>query len=144
MNNAAATLEAARRELLDLGLRNPLLNYRTLAARGLDIVDERPLPIYQHLVQNGRSFSFLPASANGDSQTGQPPELTPDPHTDDRLQTAYSDSELQKRLLTTHDAAREYIEEQGVNVLYLALGMLLWREQTSAALRRAPLLLVPA
>ncbi len=144
MNNAAATLEAARRELLDLGLRNPLLNYRTLAARGLDIVDERPLPIYQHLVQNGRSFSFLPAGANGDSPSGQPPELAPDPHTDDRLQTAYSDPELQKRLLTTHDAAREYIEEQGVNVLYLALGMLLWREQASAALRRAPLLLVPA
>ena len=36
----ATRLEAARKELLDLGLRNPLLNYRLLRSRGLEVVDE--------------------------------------------------------------------------------------------------------
>jgi len=34
-------LEASRKELLDLGLRNPLLNYKTPKARGLNIVQEQ-------------------------------------------------------------------------------------------------------
>ena len=33
-------LEASRKELLDLELRNPLLNYRTLKTRGEEIMDE--------------------------------------------------------------------------------------------------------
>jgi hypothetical protein len=143
MDPATLALDAARRELLDLGLRNPLLNYRPLAARGLTIVDERPFPIYQHLVATSRAFTFLPASANGDPKTGQPPETNAVRHHDDHLQTPYADAELQKRLLITHDAAREYIEERGVNVLYLALGRLRWRERPAAPDRHAPLLLVP-
>ena len=40
--------------------------------------------------------------------------------------------------------AREYIEEQGVNVLYLALGMLNWMDRSSpGTVRRAPLILIP-
>jgi len=33
-------LEVARRDLLDLGLRNTLLNYRPLRAKGVEVVDE--------------------------------------------------------------------------------------------------------
>ena len=33
-----AQIEEARKELLDLSLRNPLLNYRPLRARGLEVV----------------------------------------------------------------------------------------------------------
>lgn len=142
--NSAAALEAARRELLDLGLRNPLLNYRTLAARGVEIVDERPSAVFHHLIGNGRSFTFLPASDNGDPDSRQPAEPDPHRHHDTQLQTPYSDSDLQKRLLTTADVAREFLEEQGVNVLYLILGALHWRENARAPLRRAPLLLIPA
>ncbi|MCA9975665.1 MAG: DUF4011 domain-containing protein, partial [Anaerolineales bacterium] len=161
MDIAAAQLEAARRELLDLGLRNPLLNYRPLSARGVEIVDERPFPIYQHLIRNSRSFTFLPATSdnsNDDGDTlGQPDEPpSPDRHQDSYLQTPYSDTDLQKRLLNTADIAADYIQEQGVNVLYLALGMLHWHEHAnddaarrgdaalrSEAARRAPLLLIP-
>ena len=35
-----ARLENSRKELLDLSLRNPLLNYRPLSARGVEIVGE--------------------------------------------------------------------------------------------------------
>lgn len=143
MDIAAAKLEAARHELLDLGLRNPLLNYRPLAARGVEIINERPSPIYHHLVTNGRTLSFLPATSDNGDELGQP-AATADPHEDDYLQTPYSDADLQKRLLNTAYIAADYIQEQGVNVLYLALGMLHWRDRdTPDAIRRAPLLLIP-
>jgi len=47
--------------------------------------------------------------------------------------------QLQSRLLRTYHDARTYIEEQGVNVLFLALGMLAWYEdEQSKVPRRAP------
>ena len=56
----AQRLEISRRELLDLGLRNPLLNYRLLRARGLEVVDEIPALVFRQLVQQGRAMAFLP------------------------------------------------------------------------------------
>ena len=41
----SSKLEAARRELLDLSLRNPLLHYRPLKSRGVEVVNELPAEI---------------------------------------------------------------------------------------------------
>ena len=63
---------------------------------------------------------------------------------DTRLQTNDTDRRLQRRLLNTERSARTYIEERGVNVLYLALGMLHWRDAEDPKRElKAPLLLVP-
>ncbi len=65
-------------------------------------------------------------------------------HTDNRLQTGMTSAALQQRLLRTYCAARTYEEEQGVNILYLALGFLKWFEsESSDKVRHAPLVLVP-
>ena len=143
-------LEAARRDLLDLGMRNPLLNYRLLRTRGLEVVDELPDQVYRILADEGKTMSFLPAS---DEEPGDPPgqpeeEAAGDEpaarHTDTRLQTALSSHELQTRLLSTHHLSNSFIQEQGVNTLYLALGMLTWYESESSRVgRRAPLVLIP-
>ena len=53
-----AILNEVRKELLDFGLRNPLLNYRLLKSRGLEVVDERPPDVYRLLVLEGKRFSF--------------------------------------------------------------------------------------
>lgn len=51
---------------------------------------------------------------------------------------------MQTRLLATYYAARTFVEEQGANILYLALGLLRWYEaDNSDEPRRAPLLLIP-
>ncbi|HLA63454.1 MAG TPA: DUF3320 domain-containing protein [Rhodothermales bacterium] len=165
-------LEAARQELLDLGLRNPLLNYRTLRARGLDVVDEAPAEVYRVLVTDGRPMGFLPAPEPVVGTTPAapvaeaappadpllveegaaplpPPEEETLPNgktrlTDTRLQTPYPAAVLQERLLSTFYAARTVVAEQGVNVLHLALGMLEWTEDdASEKVHRAPLVLVP-
>src|SRR5579863_4369390 len=61
LDGLRAILNGVRKELLDLGLRNPLLNYRLLKSRGLEVVDERSSDIYRLLVAEGKRFSFLPS-----------------------------------------------------------------------------------
>jgi very-short-patch-repair endonuclease len=145
------SLDLARRDLLDLGLRNPLLNYKLLRGKGLDIVDEKPVELFRILVREEKRMSFLPGGScpldgNEAGQLMQPEddaEASPH-HTDLRIQTEYSSQQLQSRLLATYRTARTSIEEQGVNTLYLALGMVNWREDDKTEkFYRAPLILVP-
>jgi len=147
-------LEDSRKELLDLGMRNKLLNYRTLKTRGGKIVDELSEEVYRILVKEVKTMYFLSApeedeDGNGSQEEffGQPDEEVDDVaerHTDNKLQTPYNSVELQNRLLKTYYMARRVIEEQGVNVLYIALGMLHWYESVNSNEERiAPLVLVP-
>ena len=151
-------LESARKELLDLGLRNPLLNYRLLRTRGLEVVDEVPAEVYRQLTAEGKAMTFLPAREEATPEPdsnevfgdgfGQPAENEvvnnlAVRHTDSRLQTALSSAELQSRLLSTYHLSNTFIQEQGVNTLFLALGMLTWMEDDGGEPRKAPLVLVP-
>jgi len=164
-------LEAARQELLDLGLRNALISFRPLKARGVEVFEEVPDAVYRLLVGDGKRMTFkparvvpVPALAQPELPTGadviQPegpaysaweswpptPEDTARQQGDTQLQTQETNEKLQARLLQTFYSARTFIEEQGVNILYLALGMLVWYEDDSSASetpRRAPLVLVP-
>lgn len=169
-------LELARQELLDLGLRNPLLNYRTLKARGLDISREKPEHIYRILVTEKKKMSFLEMSnltnkveaeqvyltkadqdspseviedqlaeqAEQEAQEAQAKLALQASYVDLKLQTNYTEKQLETRLLSTYHLARTYVEEQGVNILYIALGMLQWYEaDSSQEPRKAPLILVP-
>ncbi len=143
------SLETARRDLLDLGPRNPLLNYRTLRGRGLEIIDEDPTEVFRLLVIEEKRMTFLPAStAPVQTKLAVPllEQLEDDSSrlTDLRLQTDYTSAQLQARLLSTYHAARTSLEEQGVNTLYLALGMLRWTERDdSETVHCAPLILIP-
>jgi len=164
-NLIAERLEGARRDLLDLSLRNTLLNYRVLRSKGIEIVDELPEEVFRLLVTDTKTMSFLPipdeeaqeveAPTGGRAEEGvllaQPedvaqagPERPAERHVDRHLQTPYDGVQLQRRLLNTHYAARGSIEEHGVNTLFLALGMLHWYESSqSTDERKAPLILVP-
>ena len=147
MNPIQTKLNAARKELLDLSLRNPLINYRLLKARGVEVVDESPANVYDLLVEDGRDMYFLPKDESDDSSLlfdDDQAENDAARLTDNKLQTTYPSKELQARLLKTHYTARTAIEEQGVNTLYIALGMLEWYESESSDLpRHAPLILIP-
>jgi len=122
-------------------------------------VDELSEGVFRHLVTEAKPMSFLPVpdegSAEGDDSEGQILLFQPDDdetdedgvaarHKDDKLQTLLTSERLQKRLLKLFYDARTYEEEQGVNILYLALGFLKWFEdQKSDRERFAPLLLIP-
>lgn len=67
-----------------------------------------------------------------------------DRHTDEFLQTTAAPEDLDKSLRRLEEQAREVIEEQGVNALFLALGTLHYRESVdSKEFYKAPLVLIP-
>lgn len=148
-NIILSRLESSRKELLDLGLRNPLLNYKIPKARGLHIVQEKTEVVFDILVKHGKAMTFLGRAGKDDSdEIPELPELTEDEQAeafnDTRLQTNEFDTKLQTKILNTYYFSRTSIEEQGVNTLYLALGMLNWYEEGNTEdVRKAPLLLIP-
>ena len=54
----AARLDASRQELLDLGLRNPLLNFRLSKAQGVAVVREEAAAVFDVLVRQGKTMYF--------------------------------------------------------------------------------------
>src|SRR4051812_724483 len=107
LDNIPARLESSRKELLDLGLRNPLLNYKLTKGKGVHIADEKSAFVFDLLVRQQKSMTFL-ALKEG--------ELFPQNETkyqDTRLQTDEDEQKLQSRLLNTYYFARTSIEEQG-------------------------------
>jgi very-short-patch-repair endonuclease len=149
INSLLTKLESARKELLDLGMRNSLLNYKVPQARGLHIVQEKASSIYNLLVVHAKPMSFLGRPGKDDeSDFADLPELSEDElldaYNDTRLQTNETEKKLQTKILNTFYFARTSIEEQGVNILYLSLGMLKWFEEGNKEnVRQAPLILIP-
>lgn len=143
-------LEASRKELLDLGMRNTLLNYKIPKVRGLHIVQEKSPPVYEILVKQGKAMTFLgkPGKDEDQEEILDLPALTEpeqeDAWNDTHLQTNETEQKLQTKILNTYHFAKTSIEEQGVNILYLSLGMLNWYEKgNTEEPRQAPLVLVP-
>lgn len=143
-------LEASRRELLDLGLRNPLLNYRLPLSRGVHVERKNVSDVYDVLVKQGKAMTFLPKADEKKTQEADVVEDTAALQTpedivaDTRLQTEHTATVLQNRLLNTYYASRTSLEEQGVNILFLTLGMLKWYDKdNNKEPRYAPLILIP-
>lgn len=140
-------LEASRKELLDLGLRNSLLNYKLLTNRGLHIVQEKSSSVFDILVRQGKVMSFAGRTGKGEAGLEFIEPAGADlleSNSDTKLQTNETEATLLKRLLNTYYSARTSIEEQGVNILYISLGMLHWYEsESSQEVRQAPLVLIP-
>jgi very-short-patch-repair endonuclease len=147
-------LDRARMALLELSTRNRLLNIPVSGhARVVRIVEERSAEVYRILVNERKAFSFLPA-ADGWAEDGedfaiersvmeQPMDEEVGRHADLKLQTRLSSGKLQSRLRSLSVDAKTFIEDQGVNILYLTLGQLRWFEGDQLDTPRlAPLLLV--
>lgn len=129
-------LDISRKELLELGLRNTLLNYRLTKARGVDVSGGDAAQVLDWLVSEGRSLTFVPAEAVAKWREQRAPLPA--------LPTSHEEKSLQSRLLATYYAARTHIEERGVNILFVAVGMLHWFEDESSDRElKAPLLLIP-
>jgi hypothetical protein len=148
-------LDRARLELLDLSTRNRLLSTprRSRTARTIEIVDECSVEVFRLLVREGRALTFAAASGKSASvdlaatdAANSDGRFLPQPngHADTRLQTLLASKALQSRLLNLYVDARTLEEEQGVNILYLALGFLKWFEAPNSDIERfSPLILIP-
>ncbi len=121
---AEARVEQWKRKLLDLSLRNPLLNARD---------SSKFLPL-----QEGERWD---APVGG---TAVVPYEPPETGGDLPFKTTLTEKEVRKRLKELYLTSRSIVNESGVNSLYLAIGFLHWKETDGDALHRAPLVLVPA
>ncbi|MBP3798864.1 MAG: DUF3320 domain-containing protein [Ruminococcus sp.] len=142
------------RKLLDLSLRNSLLNFRPTAANVQLMADD--LAVLEDEMARDESFMVMPMPNDmtlemSDSkiyETENHRELIADIASKEfksrRLRTFLSETELEKTMKKLHRLAKVSIEENGVNTIYLALGFLKWFEtDKSEKPRYAPLVLVP-
>ncbi len=150
----------SRVELLDLSLRNPLLNYRPSKRRGVEVVDEKASQVFAALVVERLPLRFHATKASEERPPSGEEVFWVDEEAEGRrtpgtvgvgeanpansLATPYAKETLAHRLLETHYDAWLSLQEQGANTLYLALGMLRWREGSPGEQDRlAPVVLVP-
>lgn len=138
------------RKLLDLGLRNTLINLRITRTQ-LPILTNS-LDALEDALADGSDFSILPKPADLHLETLSF-EAIRKLGTDDvikaefankRIRSVLSEGELAKSVKELYRTARTAIEENGANTLYLALGALRWYEgERSAKARYAPIVLLP-
>ncbi|QXZ08463.1 DUF3320 domain-containing protein [Comamonas sp. Y33R10-2] len=158
-------LDKSRQTLLDLSTRNRLLSLPQAAtAKLLHFADELTPEVYRLLVTDSKAMSFVASKTEQEPLTESAVPLAvsalPQPddeagdardergvaqrHRDLKLQTRLTSEKLQRRLLDMHSDARTFIEEQGVNILFLALGHLQWFDRNAPDKPRfAPLILLP-
>lgn len=144
-----------QRKLLDLSLRNNLLNFRG-GKKSLKL--EAPDPgSLEDVLSDGTALKLLsrPDLMNGADPRdlaiyeGREREDVRREHALDALKrrevfVAIPQDELDARLVELYRAARNTLQEGGANTLFLAIGFLSWTRDDKAGQRyRAPLILVP-
>lgn len=124
-------LNKAKKELLDFGLRNQLINFKLPKARGL-VLNESPLEIFKVLINQDKTVGISGLDENDE------------PTLEDGFRTKYKEEDLIKRIKKTIRDARSHIEERGINILFLSLGQLEWFEEKDQEKKyKAPLILLP-
>ncbi|MDD5385073.1 MAG: DUF4011 domain-containing protein [Gallionella sp.] len=162
-------LEKIRKRLLDLTLRNKLINFYKLsggrpAGKLLRIIDASPDKLFDALYIEGRSVEILPVpeplkkdwEKNEAGLAKKPdirvhalrcdinPSFDLDDASGNELQALAYPEELEATLKKIDQAARLSVEETGTNILHLVFGFLEWYEsEESEVSLRAPLLILP-
>ncbi len=140
------------RKLLDIGLRNTLINLRLtksvipILASSLDELEDS--------LSGGSDFSVLArpidwqfsdaVSFDNIHELGPYEQLISSEFHNKRLRAIYTENELEDAIKNVYRSAKTSLEENGANTLFLALGILKWYENPkSTKPRYAPLVLLP-
>lgn len=142
------------RRLLDLGLRNNLLNTR-IGKRSLQLISVNVNQV-EDILADGLDIRIaaipdgFTSSINVDGlyqapQSNDPIlQLLQSELRQNRLRSYLKEEDLAKALTELYRSARTSLEENGANTLYMSIGMLKWYETpVSTKARFAPILLFP-
>lgn len=133
--NVEKKIEIWKNKLLDLSMRNKLLNYRETKRSTLHIITPEIFRFWNSIVKNEKPLVF-PFYDDIDDEG----EMNWFPS----VETNQSIKEMQKTLRNLRDKAKTATEEQGINALFLSFGFLSWNESKgSGQFLRSPLILVP-
>jgi hypothetical protein len=147
-------LEAWKNSLLDLTLRNRLLNFKDgKSTLRIECPDAARL---EDRLAAGRRFKLEGKATVLDGSDGRDIELIRERQNEDvrkayildafdrdELHVDVPAAEIDARLTDLYRASRLAFEEGGANILYLCIGVLKWAPQDNAGPYRAPLLLIP-
>lgn len=151
-------IEEWKRKLIDLTRRNRLLFFGPTRTSSVKIIEPTANNVFQRLVVDERPWKFFLPPEEDEEQTSErvgsePPRRTVNNQTIPRSQRRAKPDEL---VCTTRDAktlravlrnlhrrSRTDFEERGVRILYVAFGILEWREVEQSEAVRSPVLLVP-
>ena len=142
------------RKLLDLSLRNNMLNTR-ITKSTIQLISVS-LNILEDALAAGEEFQLLPKPSDWDNplrtagvyqalnQTDPVIDLVKNELSQKRLRTYLTETDLAHGLTNLYRSSRLSMEENGANTLYLCLGLLKWYETpVSEQPRFSPLLLIP-
>ncbi len=152
-DTAESRLERWQRKLLDLTLRNPLLNHRATRA-SLQVICPEPGRLEDKLAEGVRIQIVAVPKPSSDGQDEEiyrqrEGELITEEYARDELDRArvlvdLPPDRLSHQAVEIYRKAQTALQEGGANTLYLAVGFLLWkRDQKDARRLRAPLILRP-
>ncbi|BBK41748.1 hypothetical protein STVA_17680 [Allostella vacuolata] len=148
-------LDRWQRKLLDLSLRNGLLNFRAgKKAMRIEAPDPGRL---EDLLSGGRRLRLLPRPVLMEGPDPRSQAIHEERHAEDvrrahalealerqQLLVDLPAEEIDVRLVDLYRQARSALQEGGANTLYLAFGFLAWTRGDKADRRfKAPLILVP-
>ncbi len=138
------------RKLLDLGMRNTLINLRMTKTQ-LPILTNS-LDELENALADGSDFTILPKPADWHleevsfealHEMGAAGIIKAE-FENKRLRSVFTEGELSTVIKGLYRTAKIALEENGANTLYLALGMLRWFEsKRSTKARYAPIILLP-
>lgn len=144
-----------KRRLLDLSLRNRLINFRQ-TKKSMPVLCP-DLHLLEDALASGTKFSLHARPKSQSKNDPRDQELTAQRTGQDPLEIKLQDAvrgghlhldlsaaELEDRVLNIYRTARLSLEESGANTLFLAIGFLRWYETPSSDQpRMAPILLLP-
>jgi Superfamily I DNA and RNA helicases and helicase subunits len=141
MNDINNKLNIWKNRLLDLGKRNPLLNYRDTRRTNFKIKSPEIFNLWNSFVINKHPLEFpLVDEEQMDFWAAMDSIEMPEPNV--KINKSYK--EQQSTLRNIRKKAKTIMEEQGVHSLYLAFGFLRWTEKFQyVSYFDAPLILVP-
>jgi very-short-patch-repair endonuclease len=163
-----ASVDAWKRKLLDLSKRNRALNYRASGLSSVEVIGAKPADAFRWLYLQEHAIRFRPTALGSAETSSDRMESARAPLHDivaplPSIDTSSSESatsaegvtgrvfqvtltrdQLDRSLRRLEELARTTIDEQGVNTLFLALGMLRYTEsEDSEQILHSPLVLVP-
>ncbi len=143
-------IERWQSKLLDLSLRNRLLNLKTTKQTVPCCVPD--VGSLEDALAAGKSFKIYPLMEEDPIGERQVSTEEREAIISDAVEKAYKHnqvtilldkSETDKRLLTLFRKAKSDLSEGGTNTLFMAAGILRWQREGDSRIFRAPLLLIP-
>lgn len=136
--------------LIDMSLRNNLLNYR-LHRMGIPVIASDIAKIEDVLAMGKKVFiQPLPSEWRnmirdfGNQEEHIHSQILEEDMTNNRLRSTLTEAKLEKELVKLYRKSKNTLEESGANSLFIALGFLKWFDPKSHTKERfAPILLLP-